>query len=100
MSAAFEFGGRIPAGHPALPGHFPGHPLVPGVVQLSQVAKACERWQPGTRITGWPQVKFVSPLLPEEAFVVRLESTAPGRARFTLHVGERLVSSGQFTYSA
>lgn len=100
MSEAFEFSGRIAADHPALPGHFPGYPIVPGVVQLNQVGKACARWLPGMRITGWPQIKFASPLLPEEDFVIRLESTAPGRARFTLHVGERLVSSGQFTYSA
>ncbi len=99
MTAVFEFSGRISAGHPALPGHFPGYPLTPGVVQLNQVAKACECWQPGMRITGWPQVKFVSPLLAEETFVIRLRSAAPNSARFTLHVGERLVSSGQFTYT-
>lgn len=99
MTAEFEFCGRIPADHPALPGHFPGYPVVPGVLQLNQIAKACERWQPGLRITAWPQVKFVSPLLPDEAFTIRLASTAPGTARFTLHVGERLVSSGQFTYT-
>ena len=98
MTAPFEFFGHIPADHPALPGHFPGYPITPGVVLLNQVAKAFARWQPGARISAWPQAKFVSPLLPEEAFVIRLTRTAPDTARFTLHVGARLVASGQFTF--
>jgi 3-hydroxyacyl-[acyl-carrier-protein] dehydratase len=99
MTLPFEFTGHIPADHPALPGHFPGYPLTPGVVQLNKVAKACELWRPGIRITGWPQVKFVSPLLPEETFTIRLDGTSPNNARFTLHVDNRLVSTGQFTYT-
>lgn len=99
MTDAFEFSGCIPTDHPALPGHFPGFPITPGVVQLNQVGKACERWMPGMKITGWPQIKFASPLLPEEHFVIRLERTSEGNGRFTMHVGDRLVSSGQFTYT-
>lgn len=97
MTTPFEIAGRIPANHPALPGHFPGSPITPGVVLLNHVAKACDKWQPGFRITSWVQVKFVSPLLPEEAFVIRLTAPAPGTARFTVHVDTRLVASGQFT---
>lgn len=100
MTTPFEFAGCIPADHPALPGHFPGYPITPGVVLLNQVAQACAHWQAGARITSWPQVKFVSPLLPEQAFVIRLTGTAPGAARFTLHVDARLVASGQFTFVA
>lgn len=98
MTTLFEFAGRIPSDHPALPGHFPGHPIAPGVVLLNQVAQAFAHWQSGLRITAWPLVKFVSPLLPEEDFVVRLTCTAPGAARFTLHVDTRLVAHGQFTF--
>ena len=32
----------IDADHPSLPGHFPGRPLVPGVVVLEQVLRAVE----------------------------------------------------------
>jgi 3-hydroxyacyl-[acyl-carrier-protein] dehydratase len=99
MTAAFEFTDRIPADHPALPGHFPGYPITPGVVLLHQIAKACAHWQADARITAWPQIKFVSPLLPEESFVIRLARTAPDTARFTLHVDARLVASGQFTFA-
>jgi 3-hydroxymyristoyl/3-hydroxydecanoyl-(acyl carrier protein) dehydratase len=98
MTTPFEFADHIPADHPALDGHFPGYPITPGVVLLNQVAKACGQWQAGARITAWPQVKFVSPLLPLEAYVIRLTRTAPDTARFTLHVDTRLVASGQFTF--
>lgn len=99
MSDRFEYSGHIPADHPALPGHFPGYPVTPGVVQMNKVAEACESWLPGMHITGWPQIKFVSPLQPEERFIIRLERTGTNSARFTLHVGERLVSSGQIKLS-
>jgi 3-hydroxymyristoyl/3-hydroxydecanoyl-(acyl carrier protein) dehydratase len=99
MTTPFEFADCIPADHPALDGHFPGYPITPGVVLLNRVAQACARWQAAARITGWPQVKFVSPLLPREAYVIRLSRIAPDTARFTLHVDTRLVASGQFTFA-
>jgi 3-hydroxymyristoyl/3-hydroxydecanoyl-(acyl carrier protein) dehydratase len=56
---------RISAAHPALPGHFPGNPVVPGVVLLDRVAAALERWR-GVRVARLAQVKFLRPLLPEQ----------------------------------
>ena len=58
---------RIAASHPALPGHFPGHPVVPGVVLLEAVAAALPQH---ARATGFPVVKFLAPLLPEHEFEV------------------------------
>jgi len=63
---------RIAAAHPALPGHFPGRPVVPGVVLLDRVAAAVER-EFGARIAALPQVKFLSPLLPDEEAELHLE---------------------------
>lgn len=68
----------IPADHPCLPGHFPGRPVVPGVVVLDRVFAAIEAAQgvrPGTNPAQvrLPQVKFVQPLLPEQAARIELE---------------------------
>ena len=54
---------HIDADHPALPGHFPGRPVVPGVVLLDRVAAAIER-ETGARVAALVQVKFIAPLLP------------------------------------
>lgn len=55
---------RIASTHPALPGHFPGNPIVPGVVLLDRVAAAIEK--SGARLSRVGVVKFLTPLRPEE----------------------------------
>lgn len=55
----------IGADHPSLPGHFPGQPVVPGVVLLDRIAAAIERADAGSlRRIG--AVKFLAPVLPGE----------------------------------
>jgi 3-hydroxymyristoyl/3-hydroxydecanoyl-(acyl carrier protein) dehydratase len=73
---------RIAATHPALPGHFPGNPIVPGVVLLDRVAAAIERAH-GTRLAKIASVKFMAPLKPEEDAELRV--TRDGlRVRFRI----------------
>lgn len=59
----FEF--SVPAGHPSLAGHFPGNPIVPGVLLLDQILRALEQ-ATGRSVTRLQQVKFVSTLFPGE----------------------------------
>lgn len=64
----------IAADHPSLPGHFPGQPVVPGVLVLDRVLAAAEALLGETPPTlHMPQVKFVRPLLPEQPARLRLE---------------------------
>jgi 3-hydroxyacyl-[acyl-carrier-protein] dehydratase len=58
--------------HPALVGHFPGEPLVPGVVMLECVAIAAERAFGARRLIAIPVVKFLAPLRPDERFRIAL----------------------------
>jgi 3-hydroxyacyl-[acyl-carrier-protein] dehydratase len=93
----------IDAAHPALPGHFPGHPVVPGVVVLDRVLAAIEA--AGEAEHGplgalrLPQVKFVQPLLPGEAARIEIDPVvaegAPPRWRFRVLRGDTLVASGE-----
>jgi 3-hydroxymyristoyl/3-hydroxydecanoyl-(acyl carrier protein) dehydratase len=85
---------RIAASHPALPGHFPGHPVVPGAVLLEAVAAALPRHADGpVRITGFPVVKFLAPLLPEREFKIVFSTKRPGQMAFEIVAdGMKLVS--------
>ncbi|HEX7817243.1 hydroxymyristoyl-ACP dehydratase [Dyella sp.] len=72
----------ISSDHPCLPGHFPGHPLVPGVMLLEQVALALYQWR-RLRLTQVIEAKFVAPLLPGEQAEVSLNESGE-RIRFQI----------------
>jgi 3-hydroxymyristoyl/3-hydroxydecanoyl-(acyl carrier protein) dehydratase len=88
----------IAAGHPALPGHFPGRPVVPGVVLLDRVAAALELWR-GARIAGLPQVKFLRPLLPGEEAELLLEDDGKS-IRFRIAHAQATIASGSIEPAA
>ena len=56
--------------HPALPGHFPGHPVVPGVVVIDHLVLAMGALHPDRACTGVRRMKFLRPLLPGETVEV------------------------------
>lgn len=85
----------IAPAHPCLPGHFPGQPVVPGVVILDAVQAALEA--AGHARAGWrlPQVKFLQPLLPGQAAQLEIDALAEGRFRFRVHRDDALIASGE-----
>jgi 3-hydroxymyristoyl/3-hydroxydecanoyl-(acyl carrier protein) dehydratase len=81
----------IPPSHPALAGHFPGNPVVPGLVLLDHVAAALERWR-GQRVAGLPHVKFLRPLAPGEAADLVLSDDGKSIRFSIVHNGATLAS--------
>jgi 3-hydroxymyristoyl/3-hydroxydecanoyl-(acyl carrier protein) dehydratase len=81
----------VPATHPCLPGHFPGEPVVPGVVLLEQVLHALGLPGGQPRELAW--VKFQRPLLPGQEAVV-LARASGSQWRFEVRHGEALLASG------
>ena len=84
----------IPHDHPSLPGHFPGRPIVPGVVMLERVLEAIELTHAPLAALRLPQVKFMQPLLPGELAKVVLDGEAP-RWRFRVLRDSTLLASGE-----
>jgi 3-hydroxyacyl-[acyl-carrier-protein] dehydratase len=86
----------IPAEHPALPGHFPGNPVVPGVVLLDAVMDAAESFL-GSHVglRGVPHAKFPASLRPGEA--ARIDFLVDGETlKFEVSRGTAVVASGRF----
>ena len=84
----------IPPDHPSLPGHFPGRPLVPGVLLLERVLEAIEAMHGPIGALRLPQVKFLQPLLPGEVADIALEGGFP-RWKFRVLRGDTLLASGE-----
>jgi predicted hotdog family 3-hydroxylacyl-ACP dehydratase len=88
----------IPLGHPSLPGHFCGNPIVPGVVILDEVAASLADWR-GCRVTRIHLAKFVRPLLPEQNFKILLTASSAVQVDFQCHVNGRPIVAGRFEVS-
>jgi 3-hydroxymyristoyl/3-hydroxydecanoyl-(acyl carrier protein) dehydratase len=88
----------IGADHAALPGHFPGRPVVPGVVLLDRVAAALAQCQ-GRSLVGLPQVKFLQPLLPGQEAELTLSGDAE-RIRFSIVHASALIATGSIEAAA
>ncbi|AKS43362.1 MaoC/PaaZ C-terminal domain-containing protein [Wenzhouxiangella marina] len=74
----------MPADHPALPGHFPGQPIVPGVVLLAEAVRlARARLGLAEGALSWQRVKFLAPVRPEQRVQFELEGDA-NRFTFTI----------------
>ncbi|MEO7053300.1 MAG: hydroxymyristoyl-ACP dehydratase [Rhodanobacter sp.] len=81
----FARGILFDAAHPALPGHFPGQPLVPAVLMLEQVALALRAWR-GLRMARVLEAKFVAPLLPDQSAQLELTEMAGAAARIRFRI--------------
>ena len=84
---------QAPVDHPAYLGHFPGTPIVPGVMLLDAALHIIT----GGLSAGRSEVrslKFLSSVTPGESLLIEHESTPDGAVRFEISCGARKVASG------
>jgi 3-hydroxymyristoyl/3-hydroxydecanoyl-(acyl carrier protein) dehydratase len=91
----------VPADHPAYVGHFPGQPILPGVVLLDEALHALATRQGLDAAVGQlKSAKFPSPVIPGETLRLNYAATAAGVFRFEVMAGERLAASGFFAFAS
>ena len=84
-----------PLEHPCYAGHFPGNPVVPGVLLLDLIVSELSRGPP--RVIG--SVKFHRPVKPGEGFVLRWKSVGP-QVTFRCERDVVLLIEGSLTFGA
>src|SRR5688572_20671660 len=86
--------------HPSALGHFPGNPIIPGAVLLSETLKAIEK-NLGAPLAPFnlKAAKFFSPTRPGDRVVIEWSGSVPGDIRFACAVQGRKVLAGQLECS-
>jgi 3-hydroxymyristoyl/3-hydroxydecanoyl-(acyl carrier protein) dehydratase len=82
------------ADHPVFAGHFPRHPIVPGVLLLDWAQAAIEA-QLGQALQALTEAKFHSPATPADNLALDFE-VGPSSVRFEIRSADRKIASGRF----
>ena len=93
---------EVAAGHPVFAGHFPGRPIVPGVMllewMLGEVSGALHRAPHELRVR---EAKFFTPLEPGQRAQLRFELPADGtRCAFDIRRDQTVVARGTVEWNA
>lgn len=82
--------------HPAAQGHFPGNPVIPGAVLVSEVLRAAQaHLGVGLASCRILSAKFLAPVRPGDRLIMELSRSGPSRFHFSGTVGGRAVIRGE-----
>ena len=88
----------VPVDHPAFAGHFPGTPILPGVVLLDWALQAITDAS-GIALQNCTinSVKFLSPAKPGDKVAIEHKVTAGGAIHFDIVTGTRKLARGSIS---
>ena len=85
----------VPPDHPAFAGHFPGTPILPGVVLLDMALQIIAKTSGiALDLCEISSVKFLSPASPGDELLIQHNISASGTIRFDIVAGMRKIASG------
>ncbi len=89
----------FPSDHAAAPGHFPGNPIIPGALLLSEALRAIET-SLGKTLCPYQirSAKFIRPVRPGERVSIDFSGRDEKRISFSCKVGATLVLAGEVVW--
>lgn len=91
----------VPADHPAFAGHFPGSPILPGVVLLDWALQAiCDHTGIVLQHCTINSVKFLSPALAADALTIAHRRQDNGAIHFDISTAAHKIASGSLLINA
>jgi 3-hydroxymyristoyl/3-hydroxydecanoyl-(acyl carrier protein) dehydratase len=91
----------VPPDHPAFAGHFPGTPILPGVVLLDVALQIIAKTSGiALDLCEISTVKFLSPASPGDELLIQHSVSASGTIRFDVAAGMRKIASGSIVPKA
>lgn len=101
---------NVSINEPYFQGHFPGHPVMPGVLILESMAQAGGVMMTATKsqkmlyyLAGVDDARFKSPVVPGDVLTLKVttirEREKMGKARGEAWVGDRLVAEATFLFA-
>jgi len=88
-----QFSFEISKAHPAMPGHFPGAPVVPAVVFIEYLARKLEQ-ATGKPVTNIRKLRLLVPIEPGNRIDVECQENAPDTWRLICSVADKPVAKG------
>ena len=89
----------FPQDHPALAGHFPGNPIIPGVMLLEEILEHFQRQHPDASTNGFSSVKFLRPLKPEHTTYVEFKVINDNKVKFICADSSDIFAQGEIKFS-
>jgi 3-hydroxyacyl-[acyl-carrier-protein] dehydratase len=91
----------VPPDHPAFAGHFPGTPILPGVVLLDVALQIIAKTSGiALDLCEISAVKFLSPASPGDELLIQHSVAVSGTIRFDVAAGMRKIASGSIVPKA
>ena len=91
----------VPPDHPAFAGHFPGTPILPGVVLLDVALQIIAKTSGiALDLCEISSVKFLSPASPGDELLIQHSVSVSGTIHFDVAAGMRKIASGSIVPKA
>ncbi|MFQ6371999.1 thioester dehydrase [Shewanella sp. YIC-542] len=91
---------QVAADYPAFAGHFPEHPVLPGVVQLDWAIRfGSEHFGYDGAVAQLEVLKFQQLIRPGMEVTLRIEQLASGKLQFSLSCDTQRFASGRIVFT-